>query len=129
LIILLTFRIAKKLILGVISEELAKSAGVAIAKQNLVYLLLVGTVVAMGIKFIGTLLMGALVIVPAAAAKNMAVSLRSYFWLSALFGVVSAVVGVVFASFFHLATGPVVVLTSVFIFIFSFFFRKTAKTC
>jgi len=38
LIILITRKISKKMILGVISEELAKSAGIAISKLNLVYL-------------------------------------------------------------------------------------------
>ena len=63
--------ISKKLLLGVISEDLATSTGVNMPQVNLIYLLLVGLAVALGVKFVGTLLMGALVIVPAVSAKNL----------------------------------------------------------
>jgi len=129
LIILITRKISKKMILGVISEELAKSAGIAISKLNLVYLLLVGVVVALGVKFVGTLLMGALVIVPAAAAKNISRSFKNYSLFSALIGILSAVIGVSLAYLFQFPAGPVIVLTSAAIFVLTFFLRKGESVC
>jgi ABC-type Mn2+/Zn2+ transport system permease subunit len=59
-IFLIAKRISEQLLLGVVSEDLARTAGVDNPKINLVYLLLVGLIVALGVKFVGTLLMGAL---------------------------------------------------------------------
>jgi len=116
--------ISKKLMLGVISEELATSIGISQRKINLIYLLLVATTVTLGIRFVGTLLMGALVIIPAASAKNISSSLGSYYLFSILFGVVSAVAGISLAVLFGVASGPAVVLTSIFLFLATFVAKK-----
>ncbi len=116
--------ISKRLILGVISEDLAKSVGVSKSKVNLVYLLLVALVVTLGVRFVGALLMGALVIVPAVSAKNISRGLGSYYILSALFGVASAVAGVVLAEIYGIASGPAVVLTSLVLFLMTFLAKK-----
>lgn len=54
--VLLTRMIYKKLVLGMISEDLAVSKGINVGRINLLYLLLVSIVVAVGIKIVGTLL-------------------------------------------------------------------------
>ncbi len=69
-----------------ISEDLAISKGINVARVNLLYLFLVSVVVAIGIQIVGTLLVGFLVIVPAIAAKNLSSHMRRYSWLSAVFG-------------------------------------------
>jgi ABC-type Mn2+/Zn2+ transport system permease subunit len=58
-----------------ISRELAIASRIKVERVNLIYLFLVAVIVAVGIKEVGTLLVGALVIVPAAAAKNMSSTL------------------------------------------------------
>ena len=118
--ILVTKLIANKLILGSISKELLESTGESYKKTNLVYLLLVGLVVALGVRFVGTMLMGALVIVPAASAKNISRSMQGYFLLSALFGVLSSFLGALTGSLLHISTGPCVVLVSVAIFVITY---------
>lgn len=123
LILIAVRRIANSLLLGIISEDLAKSVGIKISTLNLIYLLLVGMIVALGVKFVGTLLMGALVIVPAASAKNISGGIHRYHLLSALFGVVSALVGIVLSQALHTTVGPVVVLVSILIFIISYIFK------
>jgi ABC-type Mn2+/Zn2+ transport system permease subunit len=67
--VFLTKLVYKKMVLGMISEELAISSGVNVAMTNLLYLLLVSLVVAIGIRIAGSLLVGFLVIVPAATAR------------------------------------------------------------
>lgn len=124
IIFVVTFIFSKKITLGIVSEDLAKSEGVNIGKINLVYLLLVGLVVALGVKFVGTLLTGALVIIPAAAAKNFSKGIKTFFLLSILFGSVSAVGGVVASRFLGITPGPIVVLAAVAIFVLSYIVRK-----
>jgi ABC-type Mn2+/Zn2+ transport system permease subunit len=119
LVIILTRLISRRLTLNIISEDLAKTAGFSGKYTSLVYLLLVGVVVALGVKFVGTLLTGALVIIPAASAKNISRSLTTYTLWSALFGLISAVLGVAISYLFGLPSGPVTILSGIAIFILS----------
>ena len=120
-------RIYKRLVLSMISEELAVSKGISVSKINLIYLLLVSLVVAAGIKIVGTLLVGFLVIVPAAAAKNLSSDLFKYAVLSAVFGAVSAFAGVLSSSFLNLPTGPLIVISGVTIFAVSVLAKWQSK--
>lgn len=115
-VVLATRAIYDKLALSMISRELAVSSGIKVERINLVYLLLVATIVAVGIKEVGTLLVGAVVIVPAAAARITSSSLRRYSLTSALFGAVSALSGVVLSGFVKLPAGPLVVIVGAAIF-------------
>ena len=114
--ILLTRLIYRKLVLAMISEDLAISKGIDVAKTNLLYLFLVCTVVAVGIKIVGTLLVGFLVVVPAIAAKNLSSDMRKYALFGSVFGGVSAFSGVLLANYLGLAPGPVVVFSGIAIF-------------
>jgi ABC-type Mn2+/Zn2+ transport system permease subunit len=118
------YLISKQLVLGVISEDLAKSQKVNMSKVNLVYLLMVSFVVALGVKFLGTLLTGAMVIIPAATAKNISGSFKHFQVNSVILGVLSSALGIFIAKSFGLSTGPVVVLTSVLLFLGSYLLKK-----
>ena len=115
--ILLTRAIYKKLVLAMISEDLAVSKGINVAKTNLLYLFLVSLVVAIGIKITGTLLVGFLVIVPAIAAKNLSSDMSRYSLLSAVFGAIGAFSGILLANYFSLSPGPMVVFSGIAIFV------------
>ncbi len=116
-VVLLLRAIYPKLALTMISRELAVSSRVNVDGINLIYLLLVSTVVAVGIKEVGTLLVGAVVIVPAAAARSVSSSLARYSVLSGAFGVGSAVAGVLLSSYLALPAGPIVVLAGAVLFV------------
>jgi len=115
--VFLTRLIYRKLVLGMISEDLAISKGIDVSKINLLYLLLVSLAVAVGIKIVGTLLVGFLVVVPAAAAKNVSADLFKYAVVSSSFGVASAVSGILLSSYANLPAGPLVVLSGIAIFL------------
>jgi len=115
-VILLLRAIYDELTLTMISRELAVSKRIKVERINLVYLLLVSTIVAVGIKEVGTLLVGAVVIVPAAAARNVSRSLSQYSLVSAVFGVVSAVSGIILSAYVGVPAGPVVVLVGAALF-------------
>jgi ABC-type Mn2+/Zn2+ transport system permease subunit len=114
--ILLTRAIYRRLVLAMISEDLAISKGIDVAKTNLLYLFLVSIVVAIGIKIVGTLLVGFLVIVPAIAAKNLSSDMFRYSLLSAVFGAIAAFSGVLLANYLSLPPGPMVVFSGIAIF-------------
>lgn len=118
--IFLTKIIYNKIVLGMISEELAASTGINVAKTNLLYLLLVSLIVAIGIKIVGTLLVGFLVVVPAAAARNLSSNLFRYSLLSSIFGALSSSSGILLGGYLNMPSvpaGPLVVLSGVAIFL------------
>lgn len=114
--ILLTKAIYKKLVLGMISEELAISKGISVSKTDLLYLLLVSLVVATGIKIVGSLLVGFLVAVPAASAKNISSNLLKYAVMSSAFGAISASSGVLLSNYLNVQSGPMVVISGITVF-------------
>jgi ABC-type Mn2+/Zn2+ transport system permease subunit len=116
-VIFLTRLIYRKIVLGLISEELAISKGISIAKTNLLYLLLVSLTVAMGIQITGTLLVGFLVVTPAAAAKIISATLSRYLMLSSVFGAISAISGILLSSYFNIPPGPLVVISGIAVFV------------
>jgi ABC-type Mn2+/Zn2+ transport system permease subunit len=124
LIFIITSTISQKLLLGIVSEDLAKSQKIDIQKTNLVYLLLVALVVALGVKFLGTILTGAMVIIPAVAAKNLARNIAGFHIYSILIGIAASVIGILIAKYLGVSSGPVVVLSAVFFFVVSYIFKK-----
>jgi len=114
--------IYNKLVLAMISEDLAVAKGISVARINLVYLFLVSVIVAISIQIVGTLLVGFLVIVPAIAAKNLSAYMKRYSLLSMVFGAVSGFVGVLLWQLFFGPDsvlpfpGPMVVFVGITIF-------------
>ncbi|OGY68009.1 MAG: hypothetical protein A3H63_01570 [Candidatus Harrisonbacteria bacterium RIFCSPLOWO2_02_FULL_45_10c] len=126
-LIIVLIAVHKKLALHMVSQEMAYSAGVRPKTLEFIYLMLFALGVALGIRFVGALLMGALIIIPAAAAKNVAKSLQGFMVLSSLFGAVSAVSGIYLAQIFHSAPGPIFILAGSVIFIISLGWRILVK--
>ena len=91
---------------------------------DLALLLIFAMIVALGIKLVGTLLMGALTIIPASIAKNLAQSMRRYVVTSAIFGGIISVTGVWLAESFRLLPGPTIVLLGVGLFLVSLPFAR-----
>lgn len=123
--VILTFK--RKFALNMVSSELAQSAGINNAKLNLLYLLIFAVAVALGIRFIGALLMGSLVIIPAASAKNITKSFNKFLGLSMFFGVISAAISVLVWQNSGLAPGPIFILVSVGIFLLSLAIRGLSR--
>lgn len=126
-VISLTRVICRKIVLGLISEELAVSKGISIARTNLLYLLLVSLTVAIGIQITGTLLVGFLVVTPAAAARTISANLSRYFTLSSIFGAISAISGILLSSYFNVLPGPLVVISGIAIFVAVIIIRWRTK--
>jgi len=116
--------IYKKIVLLNVSEDLAKVNGIDAKKYNFIYLLLIALVVALGIKVTGTLLVGALLIVPASSSRNLTKSLKGYSFFSAIFGILSCIIGIIVANYFSITAGPIIILISSAFFLLSLVFKK-----
>lgn len=117
-------RIYPCLILSYISEDLAKIQGIKIKKYELTYLFLIGIIVALGVKITGSLLVGALLIIPAAASRNFSKNLKGYSFFSGVIGILSSVLGILAFKFLNLPAGPLIILSSALFFLISFIFKR-----
>jgi ABC-type Mn2+/Zn2+ transport system permease subunit len=117
-------KIYKGLVLGTISEDLAIANGIKLRSINLLFLVLVAAVVALGVKVVGTLLMGALIIISATAAKNLSTNIARYSFLSTFFGLVTAPSGLLIAKTYDLQPGPMIILVGIGIFLLSLLAKK-----
>lgn len=127
-LIIAILSIYKKLALNMISSEMAHSIGIKTRRLEFIYLLLFALAVALGIRFVGALLMGSLVIIPAASAKNVAKSLHAFLLWSVIFGVFAATFGIYFSYSYRLSPGPIFIILSSVFFIVSFIIMQLKKT-
>jgi zinc transport system permease protein len=111
------YRAYPSLVLGNISEELAAAEGLDVKRGNLLYLLLIAVMVAIGVRMVGGLLTAALVAIPPAAARNVCNDLTQYTLGATAIGIVAAVIGVVLFQLTGFPAGPLVILTSAAIFV------------
>ena len=107
------------LLLVTLSEDLASANGYNPKKENLIITISLAIMVAVGIKVVGVLLIIALLIIPAASARFIALTPESMGFISAIIGVSSSLLGIYSAYFFDTPTGPsIVCVASLFFLIF-----------
>ncbi len=114
----LCFMLARRFLFLIVSEDLARVHGLG-RGHELTLLLIFAVIVALGIKLVGTLLMGALTIIPAAIGKNITRNMRQFMLVSSLVGGVISVGGVWIAETFRFLPGPSIVLLGVGLFLLS----------
>lgn len=119
-----TLLLYRRFVKAMVSQELAHTESTHVPNTELLFLLLLVLAVAIGIKAIGTLLMGALIILPAAAAKNISATLKQMVLLSVIFSIVSIGIGLWGAQAFGITPGPSVVLVATVFFIISLFWKR-----
>lgn len=123
-IFLVIRKIMPGMILGVISEDLAKTSGINVKKQSLIYLFCLAFIVALGVRVVGSLLMGALVIIPAAVSKNLSKTLIKFSYGAMITGALSCFLGVVVSQISAIPAGPAVILVCALFFLISVFLKR-----
>lgn len=93
-------------------EELAATEGISVRLNTYVVNLLLALVVAFGIRAVGILLITALLIVPAAAARNIARNVRQMFWWNMLISLSSAFLGLLLSLRYDSAAGATIILVA-----------------
>lgn len=91
--VFLLIRYYNALLLISFSQPLAKIRGVRIILLDYLFILLITLITIAAIKIIGAILVGALLVIPAASARLIAQSAKQYFQLSVLLATISTLVG------------------------------------
>jgi len=107
------------LIIMMVSPDIARTAGINVRRFDLLYLESFALTIALGLRYLGVLLMGALIIIPAATAKRMAHDLNGMMWISVALSVISTILGSAIAVHLHGQAGPIIVLVATALFLLS----------
>ena len=121
------FVLARKdrLVLALVSPEIARTSGIDTARLELFFLETFALTVALGLRYLGVLLMGSLIIVPAATARRLSNGLAAMLGTAVAVAVISTIAGSVAAGAVGRPTGPVIVAAAAALFLASLFRRRS----
>ena len=109
----------RSLFAATVNVELAQAEGMNPERANIIFMLLMAAVIAISMKIVGVLLITALLIIPAAAARRFATGPEQMAILSGLIGVI-AVFGGLFGSLeWDTPAGPSIVVAALVLFVVS----------
>ena len=115
-IIFVTWR---SLFAATVSRELAEAEGLKPQRAEIIFMLLIASVIAVAIKIVGVLLITSLLIIPAATARRISTSPGQMMVLSSIVGVFAVILGLTGSLNLDTPSGPSIVVASVTLFLFS----------
>lgn len=110
---------ANRFLLLAVSRPLAQARGVPVARFEYLLIVVLGLVVAVGVRAVGLLMVNALLIVPAATSRNITRTVAGMFWGSVGVALAAGLIGLFGAGMLKLAEGPAIVVVAVLLFIAS----------
>ena len=115
---------SNRMALTAIHPELASSRGISVGLSQTLFTVAIAVVVTLAISSVGLLILNSLLVLPAAAARNVARNLRQYHFCSVLFALLAGLTGLTVSYYWGCSTGAAISLTLALIFAVTFGFRK-----
>lgn len=112
----------KQLLISTFDPIMAQAMGLSIKFIHYMLMIVLTLVTVASLKSVGIILVVAMLITPGATAYLLTNRLHVMLLLSAVFGVISAIVGVYYSFIYDVATGASIVLVASIIFMLVFFF-------
>ncbi|MGI6103438.1 MAG: metal ABC transporter permease [Patescibacteria group bacterium] len=119
--------IHQQIVLEIVHPDLAEVEGVPTRRNDIIFGVVVATMIALGIKLIGIILLSGLFLIPSATSYLIARSMRELVLGSALVGVVAAVGGVALSVALDTATGPTIALLAAVCFGIALLLRPSSR--
>ncbi len=129
LILVLVFWVlcANRLTLTSIHPQLASSRGIPVGASQTIFTVAIAVVVTLTISSVGLLILNSLLVLPAAAARNVARNLKQYHGFSVLFALIAGVGGLTVSYYLGNSAGAAISLMLALIFAICFCFRKSRQ--
>ena len=105
-------------------EEVAKTSGIKVKFLNFLLVSVVAIIIALSIRVVGSLLIGALMVIPTVAALQFRIGFFKTGLISLVFALISVISGMTLSYYFSLPSGATIVLCVLFIFIVSLVYNK-----
>ena len=115
---------SNRLTLTAIHPQLASSRGIPVGLSQTIFTAAIAVVVTLSISSVGLLILNSLLVLPAAAARNVAKNLRQYHGFAVLFALIACISGLVVSYYWGASAGAAISLALAMIFAVTFCFRK-----
>lgn len=115
------------LLTATVNEDLAHASGLNPARERLVLTLALAVVVAVAIKVVGALLIAAMLIIPAAAARGLARTPEAMAVMAAVIGAGSAVAGLQLSLWQDTPAGPSIIAAAAALFALTAVFGRVGR--
>lgn len=99
-----------------VHEELAEAEGVGVRRVELGFVILIALMTAVAMKIVGLLLITALLVIPAAAARRLSNGPEAMALFAAVLACGAVVIGLFLSAYVNAVTGPAIVLSAVLLF-------------
>lgn len=118
-----------RMLLASFNPSLASVRGVNVKLIDYIFITIVTIITIASVKIVGSILVEALLLIPAASAKNLARSMKGFVCYSILFSLISCIVGIIFPIQLHLSipSGGAIISVAGSIFFISIFIRTVFK--
>lgn len=110
-----------------VNEALAKSKGINTKLMDNLFVVLIAFIIMLSIKWVGILIINALLILPAASSRNMASNMREYHLFSVVISMFSGILGLILSYYNNTATGPTIVIVASVIFFVTLVVKPIVK--
>ena len=115
---------SNRLTLATVYPQLASSRGIPTALLQTIFTTAIAVVVTLTLSSVGLLILNSLLVLPGAAARNVAKNMRQYHGYSVLFALVAGILGLVISYYWGSSAGAAISLILALIFAVTFCFRK-----
>lgn len=115
------------LLTSTLNEDLAHASGLNPARERLVLTLALAVVVAVAIKVVGALLIAALLIIPAAAARGLARTPESMAMMATVIGATASIGGLQLSLWQDTPAGPSIIAAAAILFTLSVLFGRMRR--
>lgn len=122
-VVCLWYFIFNRLLLSSINSSLAASRGVDTLISEMIFSTVLAIVVAISIQWVGLLIINSMLVLPAAAARNISNNIRQYHFFSVFIALLSGITGLVMSYYWNTATGATIVLFAAVVFFITFSLR------
>ena len=115
---------SKELYFITYDEEVARTSGIKVKLLNFLLVTVVAIIIALSIRVVGSLLIGALMVIPTAAALQYRVGFKNTMLISLFFALFSVLFGMSLSFYFSLPSGATIVLSIIALFVLSLLINK-----
>ena len=127
LVMLLIKLFYKELFYISFDEQAAKVSGLPVRQLNLLLMSLAAVTVALSMRVVGILMVGALMVIPVLSALQIAKSFRGTLVYSVCFSFITVFAGLYFSYYLNIIAGGAIVLLALAIFVFTLLFGNARK--
>ena len=124
---ILWIKIYNRLLLISINQSFAASRGINCRLIENIFVVMVAVAVMLSVKWIGILTINSLLILPAAAARNISVNSKQYHFYSLFIGLLSGIAGLIISFYADTSAGATMVLVSAVIYFAALLFKNKVR--